>query len=78
MQRFLDSDRTRVNRRRALFRRRPDRRCLQARPLTSERPGRDALNASDSIYAQSHGTTIVSVRPGDSSYAGTVRLGIQS
>lgn len=43
----------------------------------SQRPHRDTLNASDSIFAQSGGTTIISIEPRADSYSGSVTLGVQ-
>ncbi|HEY3069532.1 MAG TPA: intradiol ring-cleavage dioxygenase [Gaiellaceae bacterium] len=43
----------------------------------SRRPNRDTLNSSDSIFAQSQGTTIVAVTPGAERYSGAVTLGVQ-
>jgi protocatechuate 3,4-dioxygenase beta subunit len=44
----------------------------------SDRPGPDQLNADDSIFGQSGGTTIVAVAPAGDGYTGTVTLGVQS
>jgi protocatechuate 3,4-dioxygenase beta subunit len=43
----------------------------------SQRPNRDTINSSDSIFAQSQGTTIVAVMPGADRYSGAVTLGLQ-
>lgn len=43
----------------------------------SERPGPEVRNESDSIFAQSQGSTIVSVAQSGDGYVGTVSLGIQ-
>jgi protocatechuate 3,4-dioxygenase beta subunit len=43
----------------------------------AQRPNRDTLNSSDSIFSEGGGTTIVSVNSSGDGYTGSVTLGVQ-